>query len=156
MIGIQIDGDKGKTIKIGKYTLPLRASLEGFEAEVHDLSLEPIEFHFEYLRFKFKCTCFDINPGSPPIFTLTSDLGAVPFTAQSPYARYAVLTIVKSALAHLNGTVRMVDGRIAFAAFHPIESPVTSTSLVSAIANALVKVKPYLELLAEINGGIRR
>ena len=153
MIAIVADGGKAKTIRIGKYTLPLNDdSLDGLAGEVHDLSLEPIEFSFQYLKFKFKCTCFDTNPGSPPIFTLTSNLCGIPFTAQSPTARHASLMIVKAANAHLNGAIRLVEGNVVFGTFSQIESPVTSTILVTAIATSLAKIKPYLELLREVLG----
>ena len=153
MISIEKNALEARTLRIGKYTLPLSGdSLEGLEGEVHDLSLEPIEFYFEYLKFKFKCTCFDTNPGSPPIFTLTSNMGPVPFTAQSPVARHAALTIVKAANTHLNGAVRLVEGNMVFGTFSPIESQVTSTILVTAIVTAIHRIKPYLELLREVLG----
>ena len=144
-----------KTVRIGKYTLPVHADVvEDPNVEVHDVSLEPIEFYFDYLRFKFKCTCFNMVPDTPPVFTLTSNLCAIPVAAESSHARYAVLKVVKEANLFLNGAVRLVDGDVAFAAFHPVESPVTSTILVTAIAKALAPAKPYLQLLADVGGNV--
>ena len=142
-----------KSIKIGKYTLPLGdQTLDGVDAKFHDISLEPIEFSFEYQRVRFKCSCFNARAGSPPTFTLTAILGSIPFTAQSALARRAALMIVKAANSDLNGTIRLVKGKIVFGHVSPIETPVSSTILVTAIVTAIARIKPYLTFLAEVTG----
>ena len=141
-----------KTVRIGKYTLPVCADvIADPSVDVHDVTQEPIEFYFEFLTFKFKCTCFNMIPEAPPVFTLTASLCAIPTSSD---ARYAVLSIVKEANQVLNTAIRLVENDVAFAAFHPVESPVTSTILVTSIAKALARAKPYLQLLAEANGNL--
>ena len=52
----------------------------------------------------------------------------------------------------MNGTIRLFKGKIVFGHVSPIETPVSSTILVTAIITAIARIKPYLTFLAEVTG----
>ena len=140
---------QSETIKIGGFSLPITAdSLKDLKGG-QTVTLEPIVFNFEFRHIKFKCTCDDDAMGDP-IFCLSGRLGAIPFTAESPYARMAAITIANAAERHLDGAIQIANGHITVTLKKKIASPVTATSLVSSIVVTLTKLAPYLSLLGEI------
>ena len=139
-----------RTIKIGKYTLPM--SPESFGSEGHgDYCVRPeaILFDFSYRQLWFRCQCDAGNSNTAQI-NLYGCLGAIPFTAESPYARTNAIAIANAASRHLHGAITIADGYIVFNQKNAVESPVTSVILVSAIVTALTKLNPYITLLGDI------
>lgn len=157
MTDLQSPETKNKIIKIGKYQLPLTSDhLDQMDGQFHDIRLDPISFFFEYRRIKFKCSCHHKTSDGLPILTLAAKLGAIPFTAQSALGRRAALTIVKAAHAHLKGAITLHKDIIVFKHSQPVETPVTSTILVSGIVTSIHQLDPYLNLLGEVIGLPRR
>ncbi len=141
-----------KTISVGGFALPVSEdAMKEMGEAVHNISLAPIVFSFEYCRIKFRCTCNESAQGQPKL-TLYGRLGGVPFTAESTIGRLAALTVVKAANRDLNGMIGLEDGTIILNHQIAIPSPVTATSLISAIVTTLARATPYISLLFEIIG----
>jgi multisubunit Na+/H+ antiporter MnhC subunit len=141
---------KSRTLNIGGHTLPISTeALTELNLAEHDLSQHPISFDFKYRRILFKCTCDHQTVGQAMVH-LNARIGAVPFTAQSPYARSTTLAIAQAAHQHLGGTISIKNGYVFFEIQNPMTSPVTSASLMTAIVIAIARINPYLALLSEI------
>jgi len=141
-----------KTINVGGFNLPLSdGAIKDLSESLHDITLEPIVFTFEYRQIKFRCTCDDDEQGKAKL-GLFAKLGRIPFTAETPYGRMAALTIAKAANRDLKGIIGVNDGAIILNDIKTIPTPVTATGLISAIVVAIGSVMPYVSLLFEIIG----
>jgi hypothetical protein len=64
----------------------------------------------------------------------------------------AAVSLVKVANRDLKGMINVVDGSIILKHQKDIPSPVTATSLITAIVTTLTTAMPYISLLFEIIG----
>ena len=140
-----------KTFSIGGFTLPVsNNALKEMGDAVHNFSLEPIVFNFVFRGIRFRCACKESEAGAR--VEIAGQLGAIPFTAQSSYGRLAALSLVKAAHRDLKGMINVMDGTIILKHHKDITSPVTATSLITAIVTTLTTAMPYISLLFEIIG----
>jgi hypothetical protein len=76
-----------------------------------------------------------------------TDLGVLPFSAESSYGRQALSTVLAAARAHCNGAFQLKNGRIVVETKIPIEPPVSAIGLVGGIVRVLVQINPYIETI---------
>ncbi|MGE5505799.1 MAG: hypothetical protein ACM31L_15370 [Actinomycetota bacterium] len=105
-----------------------------------------ITFDFAYRGIRFGGR-YDDSVGSGRL-KVAGDLGPLPFSAESPHARAGLACIVERATEAIGPVLRIVQGRILVGAEHSVELPVTAISLVTAVAQVLLPVSPYLDLVA--------
>jgi len=80
---------------------------------------------------------------------VVGDVGPMPFSAESLPARAGLGRIVAEAGSVLGGTPFKVNqGRIFAGMETELDAPLTATALVAAVALFLVRLSPYLDLIA--------
>lgn len=105
-----------------------------------------LNFTFSYHGILFKSRYEAVDGGAR--LSLEAVLGPVPFSAESPAGRPALLAIAAAADHHLDGALRIRAGQIVIEREETVVPPLSAVSLVEAIVRSLVPVKPYLDLVA--------
>lgn len=105
-----------------------------------------LDFTFSYHAILFKGRYEAVEGGAG--LWLEAVLGPVPFSAESPVGRAALLAVVAAADRHLGGALQIRAGRIVVERAETVVPPLSAVSLVVAIVRALAPVKPYLDLVA--------
>jgi hypothetical protein len=138
-----------KVISIGGQSMPL--DIDNLTEDAYKLgtSLAPVEFAFTFAGVRFACRSEKIDDKNA-VLRVAGDLGPLPFSAESPAARLAVLTIVEDANAALGTLLKLTHGRIMVGGDRPLSAPITAATMVTAIATFMLPIRPYLELLSEV------
>jgi hypothetical protein len=108
----------------------------------------PFGFRFECLGLRFAAVT-RVRKGTL-LLQLVANVGPVPYTAESQDRRRDALAIIRSSLAlpHINmGMSR--DRQIEIVGEFPLPEPLTPVSVVSAAAELVLEIKPYITLLAD-------
>lgn len=107
-------------------------------------------------RFHYQGVPFDVKleGGKSGNITVSSDLGELPFTAESPQGRRDAQRIVRHAGNLCHGRL-FLDKRdhICLEGQTPRPSPATRTAVFAAIAAIILEFLPYLRLLIEVLPG---
>lgn len=104
-----------------------------------------LDFTFTFMSVAFNGR-FESGQGGGTL-TLSATLGPLPFSAESPAARAALLAIVDAAGRHLGAFHIAPGGKIALASRIPMTAPVSADALIAAIVAALVRWKPYFTVI---------
>ena len=109
---------------------------------------QPLQFRFHYLGVPFNV---EIAGGGRNQIRLASDLGELPYTAESPTGRRYAQQLVRAASLLPHGRI-FIDGRqhICLEAACPRPSPCTIHQVFAAIAVMLLEALPYLRFLTEV------
>ena len=131
---------------VGNQRLPLDLSAIAVDAEGPLVATKQRDFSF---RFTYRRTVLSIHfcAGDAPCVEIRGQLGAMPFSAESPGARFALGAILDAANSHLGAGFCVIAGRIWLSGTVPLDGPVTAVDLVSLLSAFLVPRKPYLELI---------
>ena len=137
------------TFEPGSWTLPidLGPMLDADGAHSLPLSNGAAQFDFGYRDIRFVGQV-DPAPGGARL-RLVGDVGLMPYSAESPPARLGLARILVAANDALAGPrFRVTQGRILVGADIELSLPLTAAAIVAAVALVLVRVRPYLDLIA--------
>lgn len=108
----------------------------------------PFGFRFEYLGLRFAAST-RVRKGKLWL-QLTAKVGPIPYTAESQDRRRDALAIMRASLALPHGRLGVSrDRQIEVAGEFPLSEPLTPVSVVSAAAELVLEIKPYLALLTD-------
>jgi hypothetical protein len=115
----------------------------------------PVRFEFQYLGQVVHGEIEDSETHSR--LRLRAELGRVPYSAESKDWRMNVLGIVEAANEALHGAVRITpDQRIVAVYDDELISPMTGAMMIGAVAQFLIHIQPYLELILMIAPRVRK
>ncbi|MBI5121844.1 MAG: hypothetical protein HZA67_12630 [Rhodospirillales bacterium] len=115
----------------------------------------PVRFEFTYLGQTVHGEIEDSETHSR--LRLRAELGRVPYSAESKDWRQNVLAIVEAANEALKGAVRVApDQRIVAVYDDELLSPMSGAMMIGAIAQFLIHIRPYLELVLMIAPRVRK
>lgn len=115
----------------------------------------PVRFEFTYLGQTVHGEIEDSETHSR--LRLRAELGRVPYSAESKDWRQNVLAIVEAANEALKGAVRVTpDQRIVAVYDDELLSPMSGAMMIGAIAQFLIHIRPYLELVLMIAPRVRK
>ena len=138
-----------KTLVFGGQTIPIdMGAFVTAEAGALSRRLAPIKFNFAYAGIRFVCHCEDT--GEILSLALIGDVGPLPFTAESPNGRAALMAIIDETNAEFGPVLKIGRGRILLAHDCTLPRPLTATTLVAAACTFLIPARPYLDLIGEI------
>lgn len=137
------------TFEPGNWTLPLDlgAVLDGEGSHALPVcgGVAKFDFGFRDIRFVGQV---DPRPNGAHL-KLVGDVGPMPFSAESLPARSGLARIVVAAVDVLGGhPLRVNQGRILAGYETDLGQPITATALVAAVSLFLVRLTPYLDLIA--------
>jgi hypothetical protein len=135
----------GVIAMLGCFQLPLELDrIHLFSREREDT----LRFRFGFRDVPF--TCVAERQNGIPCLTLTGDLGALPYTAESAHQRKSVQMIISAASRH-SGLLWTISPRqqIELKGALSIDRPLTPTALVAGTVTLLLRARPYIELLIE-------
>lgn len=107
----------------------------------------PMGLTFSFIHRSVPFRCRYEEDGAGGVLTMTGTLGRMPFSAESPAARTALLTILDAAGRHLGPVFGIEEGEVRLKCSAPLERPVSAAKLVTALIALLVSPKPYIELI---------
>jgi hypothetical protein len=138
------------TLIIGNRRLPLDIHSLAVDSQGYYVGTDrrEISFRFIYRRIVWSARFHDSVENSD--LHMSAELGVVPFTAESAFARNGVRQIVKLANQQNGQAFKIVDSKIQIDADVPIDCPVTAVGLVGGVARFLLKLQPYLETIEMI------
>jgi len=109
----------------------------------------PFGFRFECLGLRFAAST-RARKGKLCL-QLAATVGPVPYTAESQDRRRDALAIMRATLALPHGRLGLSrDRQIEVAGEFPLSEPLTPVSVVSAAAELVLEIMPYLALLGEV------
>lgn len=108
----------------------------------------PFSFSFECLGLRFSATT-RVRQGKLWL-RLSAALGPVPYTAESVDRRRDALAIMRSGHLMPHGNLGVSrDGQIEISGELRLAEPLTPVNVVSAAAELVLEVKPFVDLLSE-------
>ncbi|MBF0391854.1 MAG: hypothetical protein HQL38_04155 [Alphaproteobacteria bacterium] len=117
------------------------------EIVLHTVENGPVSFRFVYKDVPFAASYVD--NGVQARFTMTGNVGPLPYSAENGMARAGVRAILESANRVLGPVFRLSpERRVQLCCDVAIERPVTAVIMVAAIARFLVPAAPYLDCIA--------
>ena len=130
----------------------LELPLEVGSLEVDDLGTlvrrgldRPLHFTVGHAGFLYHCA---LDPQDQPEVSMTAELGAVPYTAESPWARALLSRVVEQAGVLPSGRLTLEEGgliRLALRKRTP--TPCSTLHVLATITALLLEVKGYAEML---------
>lgn len=115
----------------------------------------PVRFEFKYLGQAVHGEIEDSETHSR--LRLRAELGRIPYSAESKEWRMNVLALAEAANEALKGVIRITpDQRIVAVYDDELLSPMTGAMLIAAIAQFLLHVRPYLELILMVAPRVRK
>lgn len=131
----------------GNQRLPLDPGAVAVDADGTLAGTRQRDFSF---RFTYRRIVLSVRflAGVAPCVEIHGQLGAMPFSAETPGARFALSAILNAANSHLGDGFCVVAGRICLSGTVPLEGAVTAVALVRVLTAFLVPRKPYLELIS--------
>jgi hypothetical protein len=137
------------TFEPGNWTLPidLGAVLDAEGSHALPVCGEVAKFDFGFRDIRFVGQV-DPRPNGTHL-KLVGDVGPMPFSAESLAARAGLARIIAASGDVLGGhPLRVNQGRILAGVEADLGQPITATALVAAVALFLVRLSPYLDLIA--------
>lgn len=107
----------------------------------------PMGLYFSFIHLSVPFQCRYEEDGEAGILTMTGTLGRMPFSAESPAARTALLTILDAAGRHLGPIFGVEDGEVRLKRSVSLQRPISAAKLVVALVTLLASPKPYIELI---------
>lgn len=108
----------------------------------------PFGFNFECLGLRFAASTRVRK--SKLWLNLTAKVGPVPYTAESLDRRRDALAIMRASLALPHGKLGLTrDRHIEICGDVPLVEPVTPVHVISAAAQLVLEIKPYVALLSD-------
>lgn len=107
----------------------------------------PMGLTFSFIHRSAPFQCRYEEDGAAGVLTITGALGRMPFSAESPAARTALLTILDAAGRHLGPIFGIEDGEVRLKRSISLQRPVSAAKLVTALVTLLAAPKPYMELI---------
>lgn len=105
-----------------------------------------MEFDFSYRDVSFAAKCIETDGSA--VITVVGNVGRLPYSAEAPAARSGLSHIIMHANGLLGRIFRLTGERIMLHGEAAVQTPVSATHLLSAIAGLLIPVSPYLDLAA--------
>ena len=108
----------------------------------------PLRFSFEFAGAPFEA---EVTAGDAPLVKLTADLGLLPYTIESPAARYWALRVIAASSRMKRGRLELDSNyAIRLRAEAPPPAQRTPVTILSTVTALLLDFKPCLELLSEV------
>lgn len=136
---------------LARQSLPLELDAVAFGAGGRMTRRPPgssVRFRFHYLGVPFDV---EVQGGSEAGVRLTSDLGQLPYTAESPLGRRYAWQVLRQAAALPFGRMFLdEDDHIRLEAWSQRPKPASLDSVLAATAILVLSFLPYLRLLTEV------
>ena len=130
---------------IGTRRFPLDVHVLKADRDLTLGSKVPLTFRFKYRnaawwgRLEDDVTHAQLNIGT--------DLGVLPFSAESRQARHALVAILAQAYEECRGAIRIIGGHMLVERSIDVPHPIGAVDLVHGIVRALVPLNPYIETI---------
>ena len=129
-------------LEIGHFELDERGALSCRDAR------QPMHFAFEYAGFPFACT---VSRADQARIDVCATLGALPYTAESPYARAFLMRLLETTGQFPSGRFMLTEhGELRLLASKPSLEPCTAVRVMAVVAAVLLEFKPYAEALRHL------
>jgi len=110
---------------------------------------QPVEFTFEYVGVTFEAH-LPADRDAP--LTLTARIGKLPYSAETPFGRRMVRTLLQHAQIPHGKLTLDFHGRVHLTMHGTPWRPRTPVHVMVIVAGLLVEAKPYLDLLQAADG----
>jgi hypothetical protein len=140
----------GLSLFLGEYGIPLDIARTALDENGSQLAVgrRDVNFHFRYRDLSIAAHLF--NDGATSHLALSAWLGRFPFSAESAAQRQALSTIIRGANDDFGPILSLAQGKIALSVQLPLSVPVTAVGLVTGMTQFLLRLKPYLDLMAMV------
>ncbi len=140
---------KTKTFSLGGKALPIDIHTVWVDGDGQQLSVGDGVTRFDFACRGIRFVCRLEQAEGRARLALRGDLGPLPFSAESPAARFGLIRIADAACEALGSAVFRIDGgRLILGSDFDIPVPVTAVGLMSAVTLFLVPLMPYMEIIA--------
>ncbi len=145
-------GDVTETIRlVSTQRLPLDVGNLEVDSEGRLLARDsdrPLRFSFEFIDAPFQV---EVTTGEAALVKVTGDLGMLPYTIESPAARYWALRVIAASSGMKRGRLELDSNyAIRLRAEAPPPAQRTPVTILSTVTALLLDFKPCLELLSEV------
>ncbi len=127
--------------------IPARALFKVSEEKLLEIKAGPLRFHFMAMGFIFAGRADLQTHGG--FLRITGDLGAVPYSAQSPVLRRCLFTVIRQErlMRHCRLQIRKKN-HVIVAGGMPFKGT-QSQSIITALLRLLIDCRPHLSLFRE-------